>query len=146
MSAMTSVTPHHDDPASSRADLALGGVPLAPGRDPAGALYEEAAGLLSAARALEAASRVPGALAALGPTLACVEASLDALAEAATQLGDRAVRRLSWPPLTDHDMRTDRTEAERRFGRLVSALEEGRDACTRSRASVGPIVAELTAL
>jgi hypothetical protein len=126
--------------------LALGDVALAAGRDPAHALYEEAAGLLSAARALEAASRVPGALAALGPTLACVEASLDALGEAATQLGDRAVRRLSWPPLTDHDMRTDRTEAVQRFGRLVVALEDGRDACTRTRASFGPIMAELTAL
>ena len=146
MAAMTTVTPHHVHAAPARADLALGGAPLAPRRDPAHALYEEAAGLLSAARALEAASRAPGALAALGPTLACVEASLDAIAEAATQLGDGVAGRLSWPPLDAHDMRADRAEARQHFGRLVSALEASREASTRTRVSVGPIVAELTAL
>jgi hypothetical protein len=66
------------------------GDPPAAGRDPAQALYEHAAGLLASAGALRAAAHEPGTAAALGPTLACVEASLDALADVAEQLRNHA--------------------------------------------------------
>src|SRR3954463_14360920 len=69
------------------------------GRDPAHALYDEAARLLASAHALDAATRAPGAVAALAPTLVCVEASLEALARTIGQLRDHALQRLSAPVL-----------------------------------------------
>jgi hypothetical protein len=54
---------------------------------PAVALYEHAAALLAVAGALQAAADEPSVGAALSPTLACLEATLEALAGSAERLG-----------------------------------------------------------
>jgi CBS domain-containing protein len=62
---------------------------------PAVALYEHAAALLAVAGALQAAADEPGVGAALSPTLACLEATLEALAGSAERLGLHAVEQIS---------------------------------------------------
>jgi hypothetical protein len=116
------------------------------GRDPAHALYDEAAGLLATAHALEAATREPGAVAALAPTLACMEASLEALGRVTEQLRDHALVRLAEPILPSGDMRQRRAEVALGFGRLVGVLEQCAGACTQARRSIAPVVTELTAI
>ena len=81
------------------------------GRDPAHELYEHAAGLLTTAQALEAATREPGAVAAVGPTLACWEASLVALASATERLRRHALERLTEPVLATENLRARRADA-----------------------------------
>lgn len=78
------------------------------GRDRAHALYDEAAGLLATAHALEAAAREPEVVAALAPTLACIETSLGALRSVSEQLRDQALVRLSSPVLPHGDLRQRR--------------------------------------
>ena len=107
-------------------------------RDPARDLYDHAAGLLASARALEAAARAPGASAALGPTLACVEASLEALAQDAEHLSEHALGERSQD--ADRDVLATRGEAEQRFTLLVAALADARVACAASRTSAGLVL------
>ena len=117
------------------------GNPPAARRDPAHALYEQAAGLLASAGALQAAAHAPGTEAALGPTLACLEASLHALAGVAERLRDQAVR----SPLPTGPMRHETSpagsEVEERFRDLIEALEHSRVACASARVAVGPVQA-----
>ena len=68
-----------------------------PELDPAQALYAHAAGVLAAAQAVDAASHTRGAVAAMGPTLACLETSLSALAGATERLRGHALERLGAP-------------------------------------------------
>ena len=89
--AMTAMTRRPMLVAPFRFDAAAGNPVREAGPDPAHALYGQAAGLLASAGALHAAAHAPGAATALGPTLACLEASLDALAAVAKLLGDQAV-------------------------------------------------------
>lgn len=116
------------------------------GRDRAHALYDEAAGLLATAHALEAAAREPEVVAALAPTLACIETSLGALRSVSEQLRDQALVRLSSPVLPHGDLRQRRAEIALQFGRLASVLEQSALACEQARRSVAPVVAELTAI
>jgi hypothetical protein len=119
-------------------DAGAGGPPAA-GRDPAEALYEHAAGLLASAGALRAAAHEPGTAAALGPTLACVEASLDALASVAEQLRNHAVERRSGTGAVRHATGLAGSEVEERFRDLIDALESSRAACAYARVAVGPV-------
>jgi hypothetical protein len=125
-------------PVTVRPDAAAANLP-AEGRDPAHALYEQAAGMLASAGALRAAAHTPGTAAALGPTLACLEAALDALADVADRLRNQA-----GPP--DVETRASRREAtpiesevEQRFRQLVDSLESSRLACAYARLAVGPV-------
>jgi hypothetical protein len=120
--------------------------PPSGGRDPAHALYDEAAGLLATAHALEAAAREPEAVAALAPTLACIETALDALRRVSEQLRDQALVRLSAPVLPHDDLRRRRAEIALQFGRLAGVLEQSTLACKQARRSIAPVVAELTAI
>ena len=115
-------------------------------RDPAHAVYDEAARLLAAAQALDAATHEPGSVAALAPTLACTEASLEALARAIGRLRDHALQRLSEPILSPGGMRQRRAELARSFDRLESTLEQGASGSTQARRSVAPIATELTVI
>jgi HEAT repeat protein len=115
------------------------GDPPAAGRDSAHALYEHAAGLLASAGALRAATREPGTAAALGPTLACVEASLDALADVAEQLRDHAVEQRSGTGAVRHATGLAGWEVEARFRDFIDALESSRVACAYARVAVGPV-------
>ena len=101
--------------------------PMLAGRQPARAVYEHAAGVLAAARGLEAESRDPEAAAAIAPTLACIEAALEAVAEATARLGDHVVERYAEP----HSTRS--AGAVRAFQRLHGSLAESSAACLRAR-------------
>jgi hypothetical protein len=105
-------------------------------RQPAHELYDHAARLLATARALEAAARSAPAGRALGPTLACVEASLEALAHAAEQLSGHALDKREVgrrDELSSH-------EAKQRFAQLVAALTDAQVACAASRMSASPVL------
>ena len=101
-------------------------------------LYEQAAELLASAGALKAAAHAEGAGAALGPTLACLEASFDALVGVAEQLGSQAVSPLSAPGVVRADPRPATWEVERRFRVLIDAAETTRAACASARDAVRP--------
>jgi hypothetical protein len=116
------------------------------GRAPAHALYDEAARLLASAHALDAATRAPGTVAALAPTLACVEASVEALARAIGQLRDHALQRLSAPVLPARGMRRRRAEIARSLDRLEGTLAQAAGASMQARRSVAPVATELTAI
>ena len=113
--------------------------PPAEQRDPAHALYEQAAGMLASAGALRAAAHTPGTAAALGPTLACLEAALDALADVADRLRNQAVL----PDVETGAWRREATsigsEVEQRFRELIDSLESSRLACAYARVTVGPV-------
>jgi hypothetical protein len=104
--------------------------------DPGQQLFEHAASLLASAAALEAATYVPGAAVALGPTLACVEASLEALADGVDQLNEGV----------QHDLAASgvgtQMAATRRFGRLADALRSCRIACADTRTSIAGAIRE----
>jgi hypothetical protein len=106
--------------------------PMLAGREPATVLYEHAAGLLAAARGLEAQSREPEAAPAIGPTLACIEAALDAVAEATTRLGDHVVGHYVEPDSASFAASAD---AVRAFRRLQASLERSSAACLHARAA-----------
>ena len=110
--------------------------------DPAHALDGHAAGLLASARALQAAAHAPGAAAALGPTLACLEASLDALAAVAKLLGDQAVEPTPESAAVGTELGLARAEVEQRFRHLIGALEGSRVACAHARVAVARPAAE----
>jgi hypothetical protein len=115
------------------------GNPPAAELDPTHALYEQAAGLLASAGLLRAAAHAPGTAAAVGPTLACLEASLDALAGVADRLCDEALQ----PPreigaVAPAPGRVG-SEVEQRFRQVITALEHARDACAYARVAVGPL-------
>ena len=116
------------------------------GRDPAHELYEHAAGLLTTAQALDAATREPGAVAAVGPTLACWEASLAALAGATMRLRRHALERLTEPVLATENLRAHRADLAGRLERLAGVLEQGSHASTTARESIEPVLSELTAI
>jgi hypothetical protein len=104
--------------------------------DPGQQLFEHAASLLASAAALEAATHVPGASVALGPTLACVEASLEALADGVDQLNEGV----------QHDLEASGVQtqltATRRFGRLADAMRSCRIACADTRTSIAAAIHE----
>jgi hypothetical protein len=110
--------------------------PMLARRQPARAACEHEAAVLAAARGLEAESRDPEAVPAVDATLACVEASLDALAQATARLGDHVVGR--W---AEADTRTSlaRGGAIRAFRRLQASLKESSAACVHARDMARPL-------
>jgi hypothetical protein len=116
------------------------------GRDPAHELYEHAAGLLATAQALEAATHAPGSIAAVAPTLTCVQSSLVALAGAVDRLRGHALDRLADPVLDGGDLRPLRADIALRLERLAGVLEQGSVVAGRTRDSMEPALIELTAI
>jgi hypothetical protein len=119
---------------------------FAGGRDPAHELYDHAAGLLATAQALEAATRPHDAVAAVAPTLACLETSLVALSGAVDALRRGALQRLAEPVLTTEDLRPLRADVSFRMGRLAGMLEQCSLECAAARDALEPATAELTAV
>jgi hypothetical protein len=113
-------------------------------RQPGTAVFEHAAVLLASAQALEAAAGEPGAETALGPMLACLDLSLDALTHAVEQLRSNALEPVARSE-PDREIRFAVTEAAQQFGALVAVLADCRDACILARSSVAPIQGDLTA-
>jgi hypothetical protein len=116
------------------------------GRDPARALYTHAAGLLASAQSLEAATQAHGAVAAMAPTLACVETSLAALATAVGRLRGHALERLSEPVLPSENLRPYRAEIAAQLERLAGVLDQGSFACGRALTATEPVLDELRAI
>jgi hypothetical protein len=87
-------------------------------------LFEHAARLLASAAAFEAAAHIPGTSVALGPTLACLVASLEALADGVDQLNDGS---------RDH-LAASGAHA------LADALRSCRIACADTRTSVAAAI------
>jgi hypothetical protein len=116
------------------------------GRDPAHELYEHAAQLLTSARALEAAADASGSVAAVAPTLTCVQTSLVALAGAVERLRGHALDRLTNPVLEVEDLRPLRADIASRLDRLSGVLEQGAVVAGRTRDSIEPALVELTAV
>jgi hypothetical protein len=116
------------------------------GRDPAHELYEHAAGLLATAQALEVATHAPGSIAAVAPTLTCVQSSLVALAGAVDRLRGHALDRLTDPLLEVEDLRPLRADIAVRLERLAGVLEQGSVVAGRTRDSMEPALTELTAI
>jgi hypothetical protein len=114
------------------------------GRDPAHVAYDHAAAMLASARALEAATRDPGAVPALAPTLACLDASLDALSATVERLRTHALERLADPILPAEGMRARRAEIAGDLARLAGLLGQGAQATTRAQRSLAPVADELT--
>lgn len=112
--------------------------------DPAHELYAQAAALLAAAQALDAASRTPGAVAAMGPTLACLETSLTALAAATERLRGQAIGRLVEPTPVFDGRRRHRSEVSAGLERLAGVLEQGAIAADQALAAVEPVLDDLT--
>jgi hypothetical protein len=112
----------------SAADLQAGAP--SPARQRAGpsgqALFGVSADLLAAARALAANADAPDCDVALAPALACVEASLEALADAAQRIGHQTSA--EWPT-----ERSSRPMAAGRFDRLADALRSATHACGDAR-------------
>ena len=106
--------------------------------DAARSLHEHAAGVLASAGALQAAARTSGSASAIGPTLACLEASFDSLAGVAKHLGDHATghRRGEMVPTTTVPAEW---EIEHRFRDLITAVREAQIACGHARDAVGPV-------
>src|SRR4051812_24673340 len=119
---------------------------IAGGRDPAHELYDYAAGLLATAQALEAATHPPDAVAAIAPTLACIETALFALNGAVERLRRGALQRLAAPVLTTDDLRPLRADVSLRMERLAGILEQCSLECATAREALEPAAAELTAV
>ena len=116
------------------------------GRDPAHELYEHAAGLLESAQALEAAAHARGAVVAVSPTLACLETSLAALADATERLRGQALERLTEPVLPNEDLRAQRAAIALHLERLAGVLEQASQIARSARDAIEPALAELTVL
>jgi hypothetical protein len=132
----TALAPHTDDAHNS----------FAGGRDPAHELYDHAAGLLATAQALEAATHPHEAVAAIAPTLACMETSLVALDGSVERLRRRALQRLAAPVLTTEDLRPLRADVSLRMERLAGMLRQCALECAAARQALHPAAAELTAV
>jgi hypothetical protein len=96
-------------------------------------LFEHAASLLASAAAFEAAAHIPGTSVALGPTLACVEASLEALADGVDQLNGGSQDHLAASG-------AHAQAAASRFGQLADLLRSCRMACTDTRTSIAAAI------
>jgi hypothetical protein len=119
---MHAVTHHHDRSAAA---------------EPAHELFGLAASLLATARALEVAARTPGTATAVQPTLACLESSLEALAEAAGHLSEHG--RAEGAHRVDGTRRAARAVAEQRFKQLAEVLSDAGVACGAARIAAGTV-------
>jgi glutamate dehydrogenase (NADP+) len=107
-------------------------------RDPAHALYDRALDVLHATRRLSAASETPGPVAAVPPTLECVEASLVDLARAV-----EAVRREAEPvvPRTAGARPQPSADPADAFARAGDAMRAASHSVTTARVAIGPHIA-----
>jgi hypothetical protein len=113
-----------------------------PLRDPANRLYDEACSLLAAAEGLRHAAEGPDAAPALVATLGCVEASLDAIANAVSHMHCSALARYDE---RDHDLTKRLHEAgeiSAVFALLKRNLSASRKGCEAARRLTGRLLAD----
>jgi hypothetical protein len=108
-------------------------------RDPAHALYDRALDVLRTTRWLSAASATSGSVAAVGPALECVEASLVDLAravEAMRRETERVVPRAARPRTQPGAGAADA------FARAGDAVRAASDSVATARVAIGPRIAQ----
>jgi hypothetical protein len=110
-----------------------------PERDPANELYDEACALVAAAQGLRAAADPRRSSPAIAATLGCVEASLEALADAVTVMQVAALAPDGWSARGAVDREAPQIRAS--FGQLARDLSASRSSCAAVRELVGPVVA-----
>jgi hypothetical protein len=104
-------------------------------------LYDGACDLLYAAQPVRAAASDRDATPAFAATIGCIDAALDALAEAVSAMRRAAVAELTFP-------RENRSRpavvVEREFAALAEALRVAQAACDQTRERTAPILAHLS--
>jgi hypothetical protein len=131
----------------SSVSVQCGGQAGAVPRDPAFELYERACDLRAAAAGLRAAAARRDDEAAVAATLGCLQAALADAAAVVNMLGEPSVRRISgaWPLFglraTDAAHR-----AARDFRDTGESIRTAQRSCDALRETIGPLLAELSAL
>jgi HAMP domain-containing protein len=119
---------------AARTDAA--GTPSRTRREPAHELYDQACELLFAAQALRDAAGTRGSAPAIAATIGCLDASLEALAEAVRAMRGEASRAGSSAPGAE--------DAGREFSEFVAAIASAHRTAGEMRERVGPMLAQLT--
>jgi hypothetical protein len=114
--------------------------PMRKQREPVTRLYDSACDLLFAAQSLGAASADRDAIPAVAATVGCIDATLDALANA---IGDMRRATVVATSRGDHERHAPAV-LERELGALEDALRNARSVCDRTRDRTAPILAQLT--
>jgi hypothetical protein len=104
-------------------------------------LYDGACDLLYAAQQMRVAAAERGATPALAATVGCMDAALDALADAVGAMRREALAELG---LGRVDSPTAMAAVDREFAALVDVLRAAQAACDRTRERTGPLLAQLT--
>jgi hypothetical protein len=120
---------------------------LAQRRDPANELYDRACDVIAVAAALREASAQGNTEAATAATLGCLEAALQDIAVTIEQLHEASVRRLrrAWPVLGEQAS-ADADDACNQFSAATTTIRAASSALSEARQTIGPLLAELTAL
>jgi hypothetical protein len=115
-------------------------------RDPANELYDRACDLLAAANELRPAAGRPGAAPAIAATLGCIEAALEAVADASAAMRAEVGRQLARDEAGTAELASgvSRHAAERQLSELVDVLANAHRAADTTRARIGPLLAQLT--
>jgi hypothetical protein len=116
------------------------GTPSRARRDPAHELYDQACELLFAAQALRAAAGTRGSAPAIAATVGCLDASLDALADAVRAMRGEAAREVSRAGASVPGAE----DAGREFSEFASAIALAHRTAGQMRERVGPMLAQLT--
>jgi hypothetical protein len=109
-------------------------------REPVTRLYDAACDVLFAAQNLSAAAGDRDAIPAVAATIGCVDAALDALADAIGGMRRAAVAEAS----RGDNPRSAPAVLERELGALEDAVRETRRVCDRARERTAPTLAQLT--
>ena len=116
-----------------------------PARDPANDLYDRACELLLAANGLRSAAGERGSATAFAATVGCIDASLEALADAVAAMRRETAREVRLARAVDEPLPDNEAEdAAREFSSLADALTRAHDAAGRMRERLGPFLARLT--
>jgi hypothetical protein len=117
----------------------------APARDPANDLYDRACELLLAAQGLRSAAGARGSTTAFAATVGCIDASLEALADAVAAMRREAAREVTRARDTGRSApETEVKDAAREFSTLADALTRAHDVAGHMRERLGPFLARLT--
>jgi hypothetical protein len=104
-------------------------------------LYDGACDLLYAAQQMRTAASERGATRGLAATVGCLDAALDALADAVSSMRREALAELR---IASAESPTAAAAVDREFSELVDALRAAQAACDRTRERTGPLLAQLT--
>src|SRR4051812_3837853 len=114
--------------------------PMRKQREPVARLYDSACELLFAAQNLCAAAAARDATPAMAATVGCLDATLDALADALAEMRRATVAEAS----RGNHPREAPVVLERELGALEDALRSACSICDRARERTAPILAQLT--